>query len=1532
MAKTNADSPTTPKSNVDLPKTQRAYTLRLRGADASDHSWRDALWATHEAVNKGAKVFGNWLLTLRGGLCHTLADAKVPQGKGKPDHDPTAEERRGRRILLALSWLSVESAPKNADTHNAFVIASGTDSSSSRNEKVVRALREILEKRGVKGAGLKGWIADCEPSLSASIRDDAAWVDRSAAFDAARQRVGDSLTRDEVWDMLGPFFGGPETYLAPLKPVDEGSDSDTASEDKAKDLVQKAGQWLSSRFGTGKGADFAQMSKVYGAIAAWATKAQGFSTGSKAMASLAKFLSASDVDGILDLISGPGYKSATRNIIKAMGARESQITKQDIDKLHEAALDDSAKCKHNTGGKGPRPWSDTILKDVEAACGFTYLQANGPARHSEFAVMLDHAARRVSIGHSWIKRSESERQEFEADARRIDAVPSDAKAWLDQFCQARSGVSGALDAYRIRKRAVEGWKEVVARWDRTACKTPEDRIAAARETQADPDIDKFGDIQLFEALASDDAVCVWQTRGEPTAQPLIDYANATDAQAKQQRFKVPAYRHPDPLAHPVFCDFGNSRWDIRFAVHEAAKAASKNKKKKGDPRKSDWLKDRHALRMGLWNGQKLDDSLPLRWSCKRLAADMALRQHADDPTNTVAVTRADRLGRAAAGAQGDSSIEILGVFDEDHWNGRLQAPRTQLDAIAQHVAQYGWDAKANRMRSRIRWLVSFSAKLQPAGLWVAYAAQFSDDDPAKPFVSRKGEYAVKHQGNDKRQGGAKLVLSRLPGLRVLSVDLGHRYAAACAVWATVTIEEINAACQAANHTPPAESDMYLHLASTGMEDKKRTVVYRRIGADILPDPKTGKPTRTPHPAPWARLDRQFLIKLPGEEVPARAASNKGDTNETRLVADFAKRLGLVADDDRTKDRAVDELMSRAVRIARLGLVRHARRAKIAYALDPNTKGIPGMGGSEKAFTPGDAAHIKFLTDALFDWHSLASESKWDDKPARELWNRYIVVPMDRPLTVAKPKAGAKDADDRTRPQRRKDDDALREQLKPLARQLATVDRAEMHKSWNKLWNKDDGTDRTKDDFEHALIRNESGKVIGSRTAPKQGKESAGGWHEHLRFLTDWIMGWHLPGSNGDGWKQNVGGLSVARIATMKSLYQLHKAFAMRAKPDKPRGAPEKDETNAGVAQSILDGMERMREQRVKQLASRIAGSALGLGGHWKQVERHDRQKRVRLGKDGKPLMKWVWIEEPSAKYPPCHAIVIENLTNYRPDELQTRRENRQLMDWSSSKVKKHLSEACQLHGLHLREVQAGYTSRQDSRTGAPGIRCTDIPVTDFISKPWWRRQVKIAQEKTGHHKGDARDRYIVDLDARWSAASEAERKAAPPVRVPVAGSDLFVSADPQSPAAKGLQADLNAAANIGLKALLDPDWPGKWWYVPCSTKDGKPSQDKVKGAMCLYPEESLLDPTSEPGHRTGDKTKKKEIVNVWRDPSMAPVAGRWEPTPAYWNTVRCRVIDVLRHANGLTKAAVISGQTSERHPSNSLPVRNSNIEPTEIPW
>lgn len=1531
--------------------TQRAYTLRLRGTDPKDTSWRDALWATHEAINAGAKVFGDWLLTLRGGLSHELAEPPPPpRGKTRSDGE-TAALRKNRRILLALSWLSVEDergAPKDLSR-----VAMGTDSDSARREQLIAALREILVARRVGTQEIEFWIADCADSLSSKIRDEAAWINRSAAFAAAKAKIGPSLTCDEVWDILEPFFSSREAYLAPVDLVD---DEDSGAKEKAKDLVQKAGQWLSSRFGTGTGADFASMARVYAAMAEWAKKANAFPSGADALVSLGKSLAhfmpeSMNAEGILGLISGPGYKSATRNLVKAWGDRLEPVSNEDLAKFAEVAAEDEAKCKGNSGGKGRRPWSDRILQDVESACGFTYLQENGPARHSEFAVMLDHAARRVSIGHSWIKRAEAERRRFEEDARRLAAVPPATAAWLDDFVQDRSGTSGAAAAggeYRIRRRAIEGWDEIVKRWKRAACKTAEDRIAAARETQADPEIDKFGDIQLFEALAADEALCVWKPDSKPDPQPLKDYVLGHDAQFKQRRFKVPAYRHPDPLRHPVFGDFGNSRWDITYAVHEAAKSA----RKKRAPSTSDaaWFKDSRGLRMGLWNGSTVGE-VAMRWSSKRLAKDLALGQPVGDGSARD-VTRADRLGRAAAGLKQDEAPAPAGLFALADWNGRLQAPRAQLDALAECIRKHhGADAairpgsldaifrrdeRARRMRDRIEWLVSFSAKLECRGPWYDYFDEQTNRSPFQKVVTsgpRKGQTYESVNGwphatvNNDREGHAKLILSRLPGLRVLSVDLGHRYAAACAVWETFSAEEMKEACRERGHRAPLESDLFIHLTRTikkprkkgrdkgKIEDVIETTIYRRVGEDFLRDPKTGEPTGTPHPAPWARLDRQFVIKLQGEEKPARAASSRPEhgINETKLVKDIAADLGLLRDEaDDAGSRGVDELMRRAMRIATLGLKRHGRMARIAYALNPDCPGIPGMGGAIKSITRGDEDHIRFLTSTLADWHALATDTEWNGSRARELWNEHI-RPLPGGFEVGEPAQPDPRAEQPTRQQKRKMDDEFREtRIKPLAEHLAKRDpsaTAEMHKTWKRLWDAADG--------EHAVApkvennQHEPGKT--TVTTP------ATGWHARLRLLTDWIMGRRLPGAHSQHWNRNVGGLSLTRIATMRSLYQLHKAFAMRPRPDKVQGAPERGESNLGIAQSILGAMERMREQRVKQIASRIAASALGLGGHWKDVERRDHKGKPLLGKDGKPRMKRVWVEEPYPKYPPCHAVVIENLRNYRPDELRTRRENKALMSWSSGKVRKYLEEACQLHGLHLREVMPNYTSRQCSRTGLPGIRCVDVAVDPQTGEPkayWWKNTLAAAQKKGGSgdaedQKGDAESRFIVDL-ARHLADRQARGESLPKsVRLPRKGGDIFISAAPWSCRKNGhspcplcdsrraVQADLNAAANIGLRALLDPDFSGKWWYVPCDSATGKPAKDKCQGAACIDLDKKLMAPP--------EKTKGEKF-NAWRDVRDQRT---WVDHGQYWNGVRARVIAALRSQNNLKESHIDSLAAAE---------------------
>ena len=49
--------------------TTRAYTLKLQGD-------RLVLWRNHVVFNRGVRAWGEWLLSLRGGLPASLADQK----------------------------------------------------------------------------------------------------------------------------------------------------------------------------------------------------------------------------------------------------------------------------------------------------------------------------------------------------------------------------------------------------------------------------------------------------------------------------------------------------------------------------------------------------------------------------------------------------------------------------------------------------------------------------------------------------------------------------------------------------------------------------------------------------------------------------------------------------------------------------------------------------------------------------------------------------------------------------------------------------------------------------------------------------------------------------------------------------------------------------------------------------------------------------------------------------------------------------------------------------------------------------------------------------------------------------------------------------------------------------------------------------------------------------------------------------------------------------------------------------------------
>ncbi|OQX29950.1 MAG: hypothetical protein B0D92_01005 [Spirochaeta sp. LUC14_002_19_P3] len=1044
------------------------------------------------------------------------------------------------------------------------------------------------------------------------------------------------------------------------------------------------------------------------------------------------------------------------------------------------------------------------------------------SRHREYAVMLDHAVRKIFLAHNWIKRAEAERQKFEADLYKIDRVPQEARDWLDEFCRERTESTGSIDGYHIRRKAVLGWEALVEAWDQKDCLSVEDRIAAARDLQDNPGMDKFGDIWLYEALAS--APCVWQKDGEPNAQILLDYVDAGEAEYKRSHYKVPAYRHPDPLLHPIFCDFGQSRWSISFDIHEFKKNGEKNPV------------NIHALTMGLVSKKRIVKT-ELKWSSKRLNSNLALSL--ESPEDAIEVSRATRLGRAAVGASQDRAVNIAGLFESAGWNGRLQAPRKQLEALAKLEEDKSAEALAKALRNRIKWFITFSPKLQPHGPWMEYAERFSGEAPSRAAVI-KGKYTVIHQDKTRRRPLAKLHLCRMPGLRVLSVDLGHRHAAACAVWETLSSESMEKKCREAGCLPPAPEDLYLHL-----KKKNKTAVYRRIGGNFLPDGNE-------HPAPWAKLDRQFIIDLQGEEGCTRMAlageiwqvhcmekvfgrsiplvdrlvrAGWGEKNKQPEILQELKQKGWVPlEVSKTNtgyhySLCVDSLMTLAVNTVRFALRRHACRARIAYYMEGGA--IPEGG------LPENSGNKDFIVEALMLWYELATDSRWNGSWEANFWDENF----DKKLAEIQDAVNEREGDKAKIIKQKERKELLKKEFIPLAEGLLENSRRiSIASQWRMVWNEEDAI-----------------------------------WQSELRSLRDWIL---PKGTRGKKRTiRHVGGLSLSRLAVIKSLYRVQKSFYTRMKPE---GEPM-DGTMAvgeGFGQKILDDLETMKEQRVKQLASRVVEAALGTG----RIKKPENNKT--------PKRPFTAVDEP------CHAVVIENLTHYRPENKRTRRENRQLMTWSSSKVKKYLFESCQLHGLYLFEVQASYTSRQDSRTGAPGVRCSELSVKKFLESPFRQREIAHAEENMAQE--NPCNRYLIALHNKWK--NREYDKTAPPLRIPHWGGEIFVSAL----TGNTLQADLNAAANIGLQALLDPDWPGRWWYVPAVKGcDGRRiPHSKCSGAACLdnwrvglknnlYTGVRTPLPGKNKGSTSGEDVHKsnaveKSTINLWRDISVLPLTeGQW---------------------------------------------------------
>lgn len=1174
--------------------TTRAYTLKLRGNDGkTSHEWKDALWTTHVFVNDGAAIWGDFLLSARGGIRAAVADRETD-----------VRERAWKRRLCALSWLTVEFPPQE----RLGLALPAVENPES-------ALREILTDQELSLRQIDSWLLDCLPSLQTEIRRGARRINRYNAFKTLDSQIPGGFSQEDREDFVGRFI-----------PTARYFEFEKDKQARSSDLAKNAQGWLSNRLGTGTGADFGLLADTYRRLVEFSRDAstRGVNTARhavellKADPDLLKAIKFSQND--LKLRGAKGNLNAARLQLKSLASAES-LDSEFWERLETAASTAIQDAIGKTTLKERRAYATQFESLFAKRTGVTY-HFGGRDLTEEFAVILDHAARKVVALHSWVKRREAERREAEEkrDGVRVDG---EAERLLEEFIQKRQFTIAPSEKYRIRKRAISGWREIVNAWSARRAVDVEERISIARELQEE--VEKFGDIQLFEALARDEYRPVWQDG----PQSLEQFVSRQALEALIERRKVPAYRAPDPCFHPIFCDYGKSRWSVEYAAQKQQNAS-------------------REISLSVFDGKAIREH-DLFWSSKRIASDLL------SGIDGVPGIRSDRLGAAVAGG---GPVRPLGLFDEGEWNARLQADRDALERLAKEfgaVDPRRWPVKATR---QLQWRITLSAKLTP----LAPSVTLTKED-------REGTALTKH-----------LFSGKPAGLRVLSVDLGLRAGASCAVWETVEDAVLR------RQLAPAQLSPEALLVAAGPGGR----FYRRVSQNM-----------------WARLDRQFVIQLNGEKHEAR-----------RLTRDERARIGAAL------PGVYEESLAKPFPEAVVDIITAARReldllgtwAKLAYALR------------------NPQADAKSMLSALARWRSRSIRLGPDSAPAA-LWRNSF--PQHHDLLDAAPRNPAR----------------IEERLEQIAASLvgAPSRAASLAATLESLWAHSDAR-------WPSII-----KLMRQLVAPRKSELS----DPRLARCT--------------------GGLSIDRIANIDAVRKLMRAYQYRPVPSDPRKNIPDNVDERPFAARLQRIHSRLREQRVKQLASRILEAALGLGSEPTRGAKRDR----RLPEN--------------ERFARCPVVVIEDLTGYGTDQVQTRRENRQLAQWSKAQIDKHLHDGCQLHGIYVWSVTPSYTSQYDFRTGSAGVRCRRVTAKDW-QRPYWTKELARARNDNSPYS-----EYLRAVDRKFLSASHNPKQA---YLIPARGGNVFVqAAQPALPKISSLDADLNAAANIGLWALLDPSWPPRWHRI-----------------------------------------------------------------------------------------------------------------------
>ena len=290
------------------------------------------------------------------------------------------------------------------------------------------------------------------------------------------------------------------------------------------------------------------------------------------------------------------------------------------------------------------------------------------------------------------------------------------------------------------------------------------------------------------------------------------------------------------------------------------------------------------------------------------------------------------------------------------------------------------------------------------------------------------------------------------------------------------------------------------------------------------------------------------------------------------------------------------------------------------------------------------------------------------------------------------------------------------------------------------------------------------------------------------------------------------GLSLERLEQLdelrRRLLALNRALLHTPGERSKHGKGTKGRELPDPCPDLLRKMDQLREQRVKQTAHLILARALGV-----TLRSPEKSPDIRAARDIHGEYTRI-IRKDKSVCPPVDFIVLENLDRYTASQGRGRNENSRLMKWCHRELLLRLKQmATEVYGIPIIEVHAAYSSRFCSRSGIAGFRAVEL--TPDAEHEWqWRKHLeRLAKHDSGEKKlkppalrevkrvaALLETLKRINSSRRRNPATNRWIDAPRTLLAPMAGGPIFI---PMAGAA--MQADINAAINIGLRAIASPD-------------------------------------------------------------------------------------------------------------------------------